>query len=965
MSGLIDLSKIGVLAELERCQVTFAYSGEDTVKCLCPFHSDTNPSCTVNVNTRTYKCFTAGCGSTGDIVTFLAQVLKVDRTTMLVDLARRYSLSSEPAAKIINPNVIETYHKNIWSAFPLLKALRDRGVSDERIRYYRIGESNGRITIPIKNDNGLFVNIKFYLPGAPGNKKMQNLRGHGEIRLWPLEQLKFPTVVLCGGEVKAIVAADELNTHNIGAITATGGEGNWHNDFTPKFTGKTVYVCFDIDTEGQAAAVKRCGQLQQVAEWLGNVILPLDKDRYPHGDINDLIGQEHLPLKPILDACEQWIPPKLQHSGLIDDNEKVNQVSLHQASHAKFAGKRVRVKGLVSALDNSPFSIPKSLNVICAKGQPICAMCPVNTTDAGQVFNISHEHPALLEMVDSPNMAQAGALKRAIGIPESCRICTFAPIEFYNIEDARISPQLEVSNRDTERVMTPALCIGNGIELNETYSLVGRMHPHPKTQQATLLISKYRPTKDALGTYQCNNLERLSIFQPDDWTPEAIQKRLDTIYADFEANITRIYLRRDIHLIVDLAYHSPLLLNFDGKRVKGWIEALIMGDTAQGKTETTMNMLAHYGLGEKVECKNASVAGLLGGLQQMGTRWFVSWGVIPTHDRRLVVLEELKGASTEVIAKLTDMRSSGTAEIPKIEKRKTHARTRLIALSNSRSGHAISTYNFGIDAVRELIGSLEDIRRFDIVGIVGANDLDPNIINRLQIDRPKIEHTYTDELCRQLILWGWTRTANEIKFDDDATKLIMEESTKLCEEFTDAIPIIDRGSTRHKLARLTAAIATRTFSTGENLERIRIRVCHVQFIVALLRQLYGSATFGYGDYTASIQLTQELRDIPAIRAELYKFAYPKEFAKMQLGHTSADRTDFCDWLSTDTEAATNLLSFLVRHHALVRDEMGYKYRKTPPYIKFLKSLIADETTPNCQNGRPAHIPITNNGSGDF
>jgi hypothetical protein len=135
--------------------------------------------------------------------------------------------------------------------------------------------------------------------------------------------------------------------------------------------------------------------------------------------------------------------------------------------------------------------------------------------------------------------------------------------------------------------------------------------------------------------------------------------------------------------------------------------------------------------------------------------------------------------------------------------------------------------------------------------------------------------------------------------------------------------------------------------------------------VALLRQLYGSATFGYGDYTASIQLTQELRDIPAIRAELYKFAYPKEFAKMQLGHTSADRTDFCDWLSTDTEAATNLLSFLVRHHALVRDEMGYKYRKTPPYIKFLKSLIADETTPNCQNGRPAHIPITNNGSGDF
>ena len=74
-----------------------------------------------------------------------------------------------------------------------------------------------------------------------------------------------------------------------------------------------------------------------------------------------------------------------------------------------------------------------------------------------------------------------------------------------------------------------------------------------------------------------------------------------------------------------------------------------------------MRLMDHYKLGARHECKNATSAGLLGGLQQLGSRWFVSWGIIPMHDKRLVVLEEIKGTPIEVLAKLTDMRSSGIA----------------------------------------------------------------------------------------------------------------------------------------------------------------------------------------------------------------------------------------------------------------------------------------------------------------
>ena len=235
-----------------------------------------------------------------------------------------------------------------------------------------------------------------------------------------------------------------------------------------------------------------------------------------------------------------------------------------------------------------------------------------------------------------------------------------------------------------------------------------------------------------------------------------------------------------------------------------------------------------------MECKNATVAGLLGGLQQMGNRWFVTWGVIPTHDKRLVVLEELKGTSVEVISKLTDMRSSGVAEIPKIEKRRTHARTRLIALSNPRSDRPLSSYNFGIESIKELIGGLEDVRRFDFALLVSNTEIDAATLNKLQQYRPAGNQIFDAESCRRLILWAWTREPSQIQYGSGAYEQILSEATRLCSIFTESIPLVDRGSMRLKLARLSASLACRTFSCDDTLENVIIRECHVEYISKLL-----------------------------------------------------------------------------------------------------------------------------------
>lgn len=923
---------IHVLSELDRVGIEYTHKGSDEVLTLCPFHSDKSPSCHVNIEKRAFKCHVAGCEKEGDFIKYLAGYLKQPASIIAIEIAKRYGIES---GKIIGADVVERAHNGIWAAKTLLKELYERGITDAIIRKRRYGELEGRVSIPVKSEIGLYVNIRKYLPGAPGKQKMRNMKGCGKCRLYPIDQLAYDRILWCGGELKADVAAEQLNTHGIGAITATAGEGNFDLSLLTKFAGKDVYICLDIDKAGQVAAQLRAGQFYNVANAVYIVTLPLNTTKYPKGDINDFVYWEKGELLPLIENAVPWSPK----SNALEDTEP-EDLDLVAAINAKSTGRRIRVKAIVSSMDTAPYVVPSKVVAKCDKQTDFCAVCPVYA--GGDVWDIQPESSAVLEMVQIGKNGLRDAVMSGIGIPRGCQKVTFDAVEHFNIEDVRISPQLEISNRSSDRALQPAMCIGKGLELNESYELVGRMWPHPKTQQSTLLISGYNATQDALGNYACDDLDDLEQFKPTEWTPDGVQAKLNDIYEDFEANVTRIWQRRDLHLLADLTYHSPLLLNFDGKKVKGWMETLFVGDTSQGKSEIVCGssgpggLMAHYGLGEKVEAKNATVAGLLGGLQQTGNRFWVSWGFLPMHDKRLIIIEELKGMNPETFAKLTDMRSSGIAQIPKIEKRQTHARTRLIVNSNSLSGMNASTYNFGVELIRELIPGLEDIRRFDAFYIVNRDDVSREIINKKASERATVPHVYNGPLCRKLVLWGWTRPAEKVIFDDKAIVHVLQASTALSEKFSDAIPIFDRGSGRYKLARLSAALACRTFSYGDR-ETIVVRDCHVEYIVNLLMRIYGSHTFGYEDYTRAMAITSELIDSDNIVKRIESLPFPADFVKQILHTNKMDLQDIQDWCGWDRMEATQLLSFFVRKHALRRD--GRAYRKTPPFIKLLKDTL--------------------------
>ena len=932
----VEISKISALAELQRVGYKYEPVGEHEVRIVCPVHSDIHPSCFLNLEKNIWMCHS--CKAKGDVVGLLAFILKCDRKTVLADLSTRYELGT---TKVIDINVIERYHQKIWTAGPLLEELRKRGITDESIRKARLGYNGGKITIPVFDMGGRVINLRKYLPGAPGSEKMRNHKGMKSSALYQVEQTKFDTVWILGGEMKALAASQYLFDLAIGSIAVTSGEGSWNKDFTQLIKGKKIFICMDIDKAGRLAEQSIATQIYHSVDSVKIVSLPLDSS-VAKGDINDWIRLA----KPsaddfvtLMNEASKFIPPDME---TIEESE-IKDIRLAEVCSAELVGHSTRCEALVSAMDENPYLIPKDIEVLCSKDQNNCVYCPVWAKDIDEDKGCVHatirnSSVGILDLINSTTKNQREGIREALKIP-SCKVVEFKVASRYNVLDVRLIPPLQQSGDNSDHIVQPAFMVCKDVELNTPYTLTGKIYPSPRTQQSVFLVYQVEQGEDSLSNFTVTDegLEPLKIFRPAEWTAESIQEKLNDVYDDIEANVTRIFKRRELHTTIDLCYHSSIYFSFDGTHQNGWVNSLILGDSSQGKSEATLRLMEFYELGVRSDCKNATVAGLLGGLQQLGPRWFVSWGVVPIHDRRLVVLEEVKGASYEVLGKLTDMRSSGIAEIAKIERRRAHARTRLLFISNPRSDRPISAYNFGIEAVKELLGSLEDVRRFDMAVILSAKQVAPGEINKLSRMRTKVEHTFTSELSKRLVLRAWTRSEADIRFTDGAVEACLQYATELCDVFTEALPLCDRGTMRYKIARLSVALANRTFSTDDdNYDVTIVRRCHVEYVFKFINELYSDAVFGYKDFSKAQEFANQVSDPVLVEKKLLSSKHPRDLVQQLLHADELSLIDIQDWCDLDRDMAQKFLSFLVRKHAVYR--IKNYYVKTSEFITLLKSI---------------------------
>lgn len=411
-----------------------------------------------------------------------------------------------------------------------------------------------------------------------------------------------------------------------------------------------------------------------------------------------------------------------------------------------------------------------------------------------------------------------------------------------------------------------------------------------------------------------------------------ITDKLKDIHQDISHNITRIYGRDDLLTAFDLVYHSVLSFYFQGRLIrKGWVEGIIVGDTRCGKTETSERLIDYYRLGEISSGENTSFAGIVGGLQQTQKRWNIIWGKLPLNDKKLLIIDEVSGLRYEDIANMSSIRSSGIAEITKVQTERTFARTRLLWLSNPRIDQPVNYFNSGIDIVRNLIGKPEDIARFDFALLMSADEVPIDTINNSY--KKKVFHKYKAAFARNLVLWAWSRKPEEIIIDEETTDEILFASKTLCEKYSEDFPIITATEQKIKVAKLATSLACRLFSTEDGVH-VNVRPEHVSFIYYWLDEIYSKPCFAYDIWSKTRKDASRLGDEDEVIDELTK--YDDSFVYTLLELKQIRVTDIEESLGIERSEAKMIVSFLMRQRAIKKTHNFYI--KTPAFIGLLRRL---------------------------
>lgn len=602
-------------------------------------------------------------------------------------------------------------------------------------------------------------------------------------------------------------------------------------------------------------------------------------------------------------------------------------VSLADTSKAQYSGKRLSCEVYVSGKSSTPYIIPKTVEFDCSNSSKECQVCSLANTRS-TTLTISASSRNILALLGKSDRTVANVLRAWVG---ACDVCEMDILSTQNVEELRVSPNLDAFLPSAEYVTRECYYLGHGLQPNRPYRLQCYCYPEPATQRAVLVAGTAVPLRDMVEDFDyAKSADSLKVFQGH---PDNVFKR---VYDDFACNVHRIVGRYQLQIALDLVFHSVLQFKFQNVVLRrGWTEGFVLGDSGQGKTELTLCLLNHYKQGDRIQGEGSSTAGLIGGLEKLGDRWILVWGRIPQMDRRLLIIDEFSGVSEDDVAKLSDIRSTGIAEITKIRTERASARTRLMMMSNTRDGQPLSAYNTGVEALKEVFGHAEDVRRLDFALCVASGEVAPEMLNCA----PKsVPHVYTSDLCRDLVLWAWSRTPEQVIISDNVTQLIMLRASELSERYSSFIPLIESADTRIKLARLSVACAARCFSSDSK-GNVVVKPEHVEFVVNFLRNCYDSPFMAYDIFSARTEQETNFMDKELETACKEFCALPGwKDALNVLQHVGNPFRGYelSEQLGIDTYEVRDMIHFFSRHQMIQTLPAGY--RKLPKMNKFLRYL---------------------------
>ncbi len=353
------------IEDIMRQYVTLKRSGHG-YKCLCPFHSERTPSCTVYPDNGSFYCF--GCGAGGDVITFTMKIENLDYMEAVKYLAEKAGIPMpengfEDRAAQTKKRILEMNREAAKFFYQNLKTpdgreglnylISTRRLRPETIKSFGLGVAPNRWTSLtnhmlslgytqqeliaaslITEKNGrcfdFFVNrVIFPIFDLRGNvvafsgrtldkdfKGMKYLNSRGtpvyekSRTLFALNfakntSVKSKRLILCEGNL------DVISLHQAGFTEAVATCGTAitpeHARLMSQYCDE-VFICYDADAAGQKATanainiLSAAGLKTSVVRISGNGIKDVD-------DYINKLGPDHF--KVLLDGSEGAIPYEL------------------------------------------------------------------------------------------------------------------------------------------------------------------------------------------------------------------------------------------------------------------------------------------------------------------------------------------------------------------------------------------------------------------------------------------------------------------------------------------------------------------------------------------------------------------------------------------------------------------------------------------------------------------------------